>query len=257
MLTDPRFHFEPFRNVFLHLPQAPHCKLCGAPFRGIGGAVLGRFGFTPWPKNPTICQACINGISKFRAGGAEIECSLLFADIRGSTGMAERANATAYASLLHRFYAAGSEAVIEERGILDKYVGDEIVALFIPAFSGPHHAAAAMRAAGRMLELTGHHDPAGPWVAIGIGIHEGLAFVGSVAVGSAVNDFTALGDTVNAAARLASTATAGEVLISESALANAGVVDDGLPRRELHLRGREAPLIVAAARSDTLPLLPT
>jgi adenylate cyclase len=256
VLTDPTVHFEPFRNLFLRLPSSPHCKLCGAPFKGIGGAVMRPMGFRPWPKNPTLCQACMRAISRIPAGGAEIECTLLFADIRGSTGIAERSNSTAYAELLHRFYAAGSDAVIAERGILDKFVGDEIVAIFVPAFSGPRHAGAAIRAAGRMLELTGHGDPGGPWVTIGIGIHEGPAFVGSVAVGPAVNDFTALGDTVNAAARLASEAAAGEVLISESALSNAGIREDGLPRRELRLRGRETPLTVAAAGSDTLPAVP-
>jgi adenylate cyclase len=215
--------------------------------------VLGPFGFRPWPKNPTICQVCLRGIRKFPAGGAEIECTLLFADIRGSTGIAEQSDPTTYASLVRRFYTAGSEAVIHEPGIVDKFVGDEVVALFIPAFSGQRHSGAAIRAAGRMLEMTGHRDPAGAWLGIGIGIHAGPAFVGSVAVGDAVTDFTALGDTVNAGARLASEASAGEVMISEAALANAGTDGAGLPRRTLQLRGRDAALTVASADLATLP----
>ena len=159
--------------------------------------------------------------------------------------------------MLRRFYSVGSEALIAERGIVDKFVGDEIVGLFVPAFAGAWHSRAAIRAAGRMLEMTGHRDPAGTWLEIGIGIHEGTAFVGSVAVGSTVNDFTALGDTVNAAARLASEAAPGEVLISEAALANAGADGTGLARRELQLRGRDASLTVAAAQLATLPRLQT
>ena len=256
MLTDPTVHFEPFRNLFLRLPSSPHCKLCGAPFKGIGGAVLGPMGFRPWPKNPTICQACFRGLSRFPAAGAEVECTLFFADVRGSTGIAEQSDATAYASLLRRFYEASSAAVIEERGILDKFVGDEVVAIFIPAFSGSAHARAAILAARRLLEMTGHRNREGPWLGTGIGIHTGPAFVGSTAVGTAVTDFTALGDTVNATARLASAAAAGEVLISEAALANAHVDVAGLPAKDLQLRGRDAPLRVRVARLDTLPAFP-
>jgi adenylate cyclase len=257
MLTDPAFHFEPLRNFFLRLPSGPHCKLCGAPFNGVGGVLLGPMGFKPWPKNPTLCQACMMFMGKYPPNGAEIECTLLFADVRGSTGMAEQTNPTDYASVLRRFYAVGSEALIAERGIVDKFVGDEVVGLFVPAFAGAQHSAAAFRAAGRMLEMTGHRDAAGAWLNIGIGIHEGTAFVGSVAVGSTVSDFTALGDTVNAAARLAAEAAGGEVLISEAALANAGADGAGLPRRELQLRGRDAPLEIAVAQLATLPQLPT
>ena len=253
VLTDPKYHFEPLRKYFVHLPSAPHCKLCGAPFKGFFGAIMGRFGFRPWPKNPSICQACITDMNRRPAGGAEIPCTLLFADVRGSTGIAERSSATEFASLLHRFYAVGSQAIIEENGIVDKFVGDEVVALFIPVYAGTHHAGRALRCAETLLRQTGHGSADGPWLDIGIGIHSGIAFVGTVAVGGEVTDFTALGDTVNAAARIASSAAAGEVLISEDALANAEIGDVALERRELSLRGRDATLAVRSALVDTLP----
>jgi adenylate cyclase len=252
VLTNPEAHFEPFRNVFLRLPSSPHCKLCGAPFKGPGGLVLGRLGFQPWDKNPTLCRACIKQSSKVGPGGAEVPCSLLFADVRGSTGLAERSTPSDFAALLRRFYAVGSQAVIDQRGIVDKYVGDEVVALFIPAFSGPMHARAAIRSARQLLAEIGYGAQAGPWLEIGIGIHSGLAFVGTVAVGSEVTDFTALGDTVNAAARLGSEAHAGELIVSEAALEVADLRLDETPRRELLLRGREAPLTVRVARLETL-----
>lgn len=247
VLTDPREHFEPMRRYFLRIPSGPHCKICGAPFRGIGGAVLGTLGLRPWPKNPSVCRACIIDMQRRPAGGAEIPCSLLFADIRGSTAMAERQSATEFAALLHRFYAVGSQAIIDESGIVDKFVGDEVVALFIPVYAGQQHARRAVRCADRLLRATGHGDADGPWLQIGIGIHSGNAFVGTVAVGGEVSDFTALGDTVNATARLASLAVAGEILVSEDALENAGLAADGLERRSLSLRGREAPLEVRVA----------
>ena len=255
VLIDPAYHFEPLRKYFIHLPSAPHCKLCGAPFKGIAGAVMGPMGFRPWPKNPSICQACIVDMNKSPAGGAEIPCTLLFADVRGSTGLAERTSATEFASLLRRFYDVGSRAIIDENGIVDKFVGDEVVALFIPVYAGTRHAVRAIRCAHRLLRETGHDREAGPWLQIGIGIHSGIAFVGTVAVGGEVADFTALGDTVNAAARLAAQAAAGEVLVSEDAIANAGADGERLERRELTLRGREAPMLVRVADVGSVGLL--
>jgi adenylate cyclase len=251
-LTDPAYHFEPFRPMFLKLPSPPHCKLCGAPFKGAGGAVMGAMGFRPWDKNPTICRVCISGLNKFTDAGAEIECTLLFADVRSSTAMAERTSATGFASVLRRFYSVGSDAVIAENGIVDKYVGDEVVALFIPAFARPSHSLAAIRSARRLLTATGHGSPSGAWVDLGIGVHTGVAFVGSVAVGGQVTDFTALGDTVNTAARLTSEAAAGEALISDDTLEHAGAVDPSLERRVLQLRGRDEPVIARAANVSTL-----
>jgi adenylate cyclase len=246
VLTDPKQHFEPLRPYFLRIPSAPHCKLCGAPFKGIGGAVMGPLGFRPWPKNPSICTACITDMNRQPPGGAEIECSLLFADIRGSTRLAEQASATDFAALLRRFYAVGSRAIIDQNGIVDKFVGDEVVALFIPVYAGPHHARRALRCATDLLAATGHGSAGGPWLNLGVGIHSGVAFVGTVAVGGEVSDFTALGDTVNAAARLAGEAAAGEVLVSDSALDNAGAQPGGGEHRTLALRGRQAELAVCA-----------
>jgi adenylate cyclase len=252
VLTDPETHFEPYRNFWLRLPSAPHCKLCGAPFKGPGGLVFARLGFQPWEKNPTLCRACIRQANRTGPGGAEVSCTLLFADVRSSTSIAEQSSATEFAALLRRFYAVGSQAVIDERGIVDKYVGDGVVALFIPAFSGPMHARGAIKAARQLLAATGHGGGSTPWIEIGIGVHSGQAFVGTVAVGSEVTDFTALGDTVNAAARLASEARAGECLVSEAALDNAGVRLDDAEQRELGLRGREAPLAVRVAALEHL-----
>jgi class 3 adenylate cyclase len=80
-------------------------------------------------------------------------------------------------------------------------------------------------------------------VPVGVGVHTGVSFVGTVGEGDAV-DFTALGDTVNAAARIASMAGAGELLISEMAAEAAGLDTSGLERRTLELRGREKPVDV-------------
>jgi adenylate cyclase len=251
-LTDPNAHFEPLRGLFRRLPSAPRCKLCGGPFKGLGGVLLRPFGMRPWDKNPTLCVGCFKAMERFGPGGAEIPCTLLFADIRGSTGLAEHSTPSEFAALLSRFYALASQAIIDENGIVDKFVGDEVVALFIPGFSGSRHAAPAIRVARRLLVETGHGEPDGPWLHVGAGIHSGTAFVGAMAVAGEVVNFTALGDTVNAAARLASAAAAGEVLISEGALVVADVDLAGAERRELHLRGREAPIAVRVGTVQSL-----
>ena len=80
-------------------------------------------------------------------GGAEIDCSLLFADVRGSTTLAENMTATEFRRLLDRFYETAARVLFEHEAILDKFVGDEVVAIFVPALTGELHAARAVAAA--------------------------------------------------------------------------------------------------------------
>ena len=111
------------------------------------------------------------------------------------------------------------------------------MALFIPGFAGTDHAADAIAAARALLVLTGN-DGQEPWIPVGAGVHTGRSFVGAVGEDDA-RDFTALGDTVNTAARLASLAEAGEILISAEAATAGGVEIAALERRTLELCGKE------------------
>ena len=122
-------------------------------------------------------------------------------------------------------------------GIVDKFVGDEAVALFIPGFAGKDHAARAVETARELLMETGH-GTGEPWIPVGIGIHTGVSYVGYIGEGDAL-DFTALGDTVNTAARLTSMARAGEIVMSDATATAAGLDTSALERRTLELRGRE------------------
>jgi adenylate cyclase len=162
--------------------------------------------------------------------------SLLFADVRGSTALAENAAAQDFSRLMARFYGAAAGVVDRWDGIVDKFVGDEVVALFIPGFAGSDHAASAIAAAHDLFEATGGCGE-DSWIAIGAAVHTGVAYVGVVGEGDA-RDFTALGDTTNTAARLASSAAAGELLVSSAAALAARLDTSGLERRELRLRGR-------------------
>ena len=232
------------RSILRHIPSSPRCKLCAAPFAGPGAPVMRMIDRGPWAKNPTICGFCFKELEKGR-GGAEIQLSLLFADIRGSTTIGESMEPAAFHRLMSRFYHEMTKILVAHDAVVDKFVGDEVVALFIPALTGADHAGRAVEAARAMLRVTGHGDPAGPWAPLGIGIHTGVAYVGTI--GDTVTDFTALGDTVNVTARLASAAAGGEVLVSADASSLARL-DADLETRRLTLRGRQQPLEVRVLR---------
>jgi adenylate cyclase len=236
MLTGDFPRLQRMRRIWGALPSPPRCKLCNAPFRGPGGVLMRAIAYGPSPLNRRLCKWCIRAAHK-HPGGAEIEISVLFADVRGSTAIAERMLPEEFSRLMARFYGAAAGAIDESDGIVDKFVGDSAVALFIPGFAGNAHAAAAIAAARNLLEQTGNDGPE-PWIPVGAGVHTGKSFVGTVGEGDA-RDFTALGDTVNAAARLTGLAGAGEILISDDAAIASGLLTIGLERRTLELRGRE------------------
>jgi adenylate cyclase len=230
----PRLHR--MRRMWGALPSPPRCKLCNAPFRGPGGVLMRAIAYGPSGLNRRLCKWCLRAVLK-HPGGAEVEISVLFADVRGSTTIAEGMPPEDFSRLMARFYGAAAEVIDEWDGIVDKFVGDAAVALFIPGFAGSDHAAHAIAAARGLLKRTGNNG-AGPRIQIGAGIHTGRSFVGSVGEGDA-RDFTALGDTVNTTARLTGLAQPGEILISADAAIAGGLETDGLERRTLELRGRD------------------
>ena len=223
------------RNVFKRLPSNPRCKLCAAPFTGPGSQVMRMIGKRQAIQNPNVCSTCFTFLATHH-GGAEVEITLLFADIRGSTTIAEGMSSTDYRQLLDRFYTVATKVVFDRGGMVDKFVGDELVAIFAPLFTGELHAIAGVEAAKDLLVATGHTDPGGPWVPVGAGVHSGRTWFGAVGQGSRT-ELTAVGDGVNVAARLASLAKAGEILVTTDAAAAAGL-DPGLARRSLDLKGK-------------------
>jgi adenylate cyclase len=236
LLTGERESIKRMRRVLGAIPSDPRCKLCAAPFGRPGHLLLKPFGFGPSHLNRRLCRTCFRSLDK-KPGGAEVEISLLFADVRGSTGLAEHTPPQEFSRLMARFYGMAAEVVDRWDGIVDKFVGDEVVALFVPAFTGPDHAAKAVAAARELLQATGAEE-GDAWIPVGAGVHTGTAYVGRVGEGDAC-DFTALGDPVNITARLASSAGAGEILVSSAAADAAGFVTADLESRRLELRGRD------------------
>ena len=231
---------EPINHHVYHLfgllPSNPRCKLCAAPFKSWGGTLMRMIGREQSQYNPRFCQPC----DRFdNPGGAEIELTMLFADVRNSTALAEQMSAREFSQLMNRFYTVASKVLIKTDALVDRLMGDEVIGLFIPGFAGQEHPRRAIEAAQELLELTGHRDSGGPWLPVGVGVHTGPAFVGVVG-GTEGNpsDFTALGDNVNVTSRLASQAGQGEILISEAAHNAADLELGKLEQRELELKGK-------------------
>lgn len=239
MLTEGNWNIRNLRPLHSRLPANPRCVNCHAPFKGIGGAALRLLrGTRRSAKNPRYCNDCHGFVEAF-PGGAEVELTMLFVDVRGSTSIAEHMPASDFSHLMNRFYEAAINVLVRSDAFIDKLVGDEVTALFIPGFAGADHAIRAIRAGLRLLQVTGHTSQGEPWVPVGVGIHTGLAWVGSIVGASGEGaDFTALGDNVNIAARLASEAGPGEVLVSQATLDASGVDLGGANPRELALKGK-------------------
>jgi adenylate cyclase len=233
------------RRVLKRIPADPRCRMCGSPFRGPGGPLMRLIGKRPSVSNPNWCTTCLDFMSKHH-GGAEIDGAMLFADIRGSTALAEGMSPGEFHAILDRYFTVGSGVVFKHDGFIDKFVGDELVALFFPLLTGDRFVARAVACAQDLLRATGHDDPSGPWVPVGAGVHAGKAWFGVVGEGAHV-EMTAVGDTVNVAARLAAAAEAGEVLVSTDAAALSDL-DPGLERQSLELKGKELPTEVVRIR---------
>jgi len=237
---------ERFRKRFRFVPASPRCRVCYAPFGGVGGAFLRRRGYVRWPKNPNICQRCIVEFDHVGCRGAEVEMSMLFADVRGATELAGGMSASDFSNLMSRFFRVATTALLDAGALVDKFVGDEVVGLFVPGVAGDDHAGRAIEAAEALLRGVGFDDD--PWVAVGVGVHTGIVYLGLVGDGE-VSDFTAMGDNMNIASRLAGAAGAGEILVSESAALAAGVSHGG-EHRTLTLKGVADRVAVDVIRVD-------
>jgi adenylate cyclase len=217
-----------FMRVMRHMPRDPRCRLCGAPYGGVGGRVMRRFGYGPSRKNPGLCNTCFEMAPM---GGVEMEVGVLFADVRGFTAMSEAMTPDEVAAMLGPFYAAAAK-ILSRSAIIDKLVGDEVMALYLPQLLSKSFEDDMVRDAVELLEQS--------QLRIGIGVDVGTAYVGNVGAGD-VKDFTALGDVVNTASRLQSAAGPGQVVVSERLFAR--LRDDHRSARAttLALKGKSEP----------------
>jgi len=221
------------RRIMRLIPRPPRCKLCNVPFAG-PGRIFRLVGYGRSRKNPNMCTTCFE---RAPVGGAELDVGVLFADLRGYTSLVESASPEEAAALLAPFYSAARDVLMRNEAVIDKLVGDEVMALFIPVFMKEEDPIRKMVDAGiELLEQT-----AAVGLDVGAGADWGLAFVGNVGE-EEVKDFTALGDVVNTAARLQAQAKPAQLIVSERVYEG---VRDRFPaagRVEFDLKGKSAPV---------------
>jgi adenylate cyclase len=160
------------RHVFRAVPSSPRCKVCANPFGGVGGRLFGLAGFRRSRKNPNLCTRCCDMLP---SGGAEVDTAVLFADVRGSTQLGQHAKASDFAELLNRFYRAATRVLLRHDAVIDKMIGDEVMALFVPGICGPDYRRRAVEAAVDVVRSVGYGSAEGPWLTVGAAVNAGRA----------------------------------------------------------------------------------
>jgi len=232
-------------RVFRATPRGPRCKLCDAPFGVPGNVLFGLMGRSRSRKNPRFCKGCFEHAP---LGGLEAEVGVLFADMRGFTSLAEGQAPEETARLMNRFYALATEILSGHDAVIDKLMGDEVMALFLPAFAGSAFMQKMASAGEDLLRGVGYGSKDGAWLPLGVGLDFGPAFVGNVGSG-VVKDFTAIGDVVNTAARLQGRAAPGEIVMSERVYQEVSSRYPQARSVQLELKGKRVPV---AARVVTV-----
>lgn len=181
-------------------------------------------------------------------GGQRGEITTLFADLRGFTAFSETVPPEQLVSVLNRYLAAAAEAILNEGGTIDKFLGDAVMAWFNAPIPQPDHTLRAVRAglAIRQAVAALHEelDP-GERLAMGVGIHCGEAVLGLVGTQRRL-DYTAVGDSVNTARRLQEAAAAGQLLVSGEVAARVRRQVRLRALKGLRLEGKERPVEVFA-----------
>ena len=220
------------RHILRVLPHDPRCKFCNAPFQGVGAMIVRvLFGKQRSALNPRYCNLCEIASREF-PGGAEVEMSMLFIDIRGSTALSEKMSPTEFSQVINRFYAAATKVIVEEDGLVEKLAGDEVAAFWGAGFAGPDYIKRTINVAQKLLRVMEQQK-----IPVGIGVHAGTAYFGAMGTTEGLTDISAKGEEVNTAARLASKAATGEIIVSEQALQKTDMDSSQLESRSLELKG--------------------
>jgi len=230
----------------LHIP---------VPLRGPASLPFRLFGIRPSRMNPNTCTFCELMFTRImKARKIPVDVSVLFADLRGYTALSQSLPPDAVSSLLDAFYDESAEAIWDYDGLLNKTIGDAVMALFNFPIQQPNHAEQAIRAGREILRrwearrrtlLLDHAALGETELGVGIGIDSGVASFGEF--GRAHRDLTAIGPVVNTAARAQAAAATGEILVTRAVLDRVGrdlVKGEG---REYRLKGFATPVQLYAA----------
>ncbi len=174
--------------------------------------------------------------------GEQREITVLFADIRGFTGLAERLTPVEVVELLNRYLGLATDVIFRNNGTIDKFMGDAVMALFGAPVPIPGHPLLAVRAALAMQEAFARlpaNDSSR--ASFGIGINTGEGIVGTIGAPRLMS-YTAIGDVVNVAARLQSEARPGEILIGADTHRQVAATIEAEPLGTIYVKGRLAPV---------------
>ncbi|HLC26281.1 MAG TPA: adenylate/guanylate cyclase domain-containing protein [bacterium] len=195
---------------------------------------------------PQVVEAILSEKQKLKLSGYRQEVTILFADIRGFTELAESLEPEAVVSLLNGYFSLMVDVVLKYEGTLDKFVGDNVMAVFGAPISREDDTERALRAAIEMqAEMVGfnsareqaNQEP----IHMGIGINTGIAVVGNVGSEKRM-DYTVIGDAVNVADRIQNLSRGGEILVSEQTYRKVSKVIRGRPLSSGRVRGRVNPV---------------
>jgi adenylate cyclase len=242
-------------------PPSTICKGCWQqmrvpiPLRGLASIPFRAFGIRPSRMNPNTCTVCELMFTRvMKARKITVDVSVLFADLRGYTALSQSLSPDAVSSLLDAFYDECAAAIWEYDGLLNKTVGDAVMAIFNFPIRHDNHPGQAVLAAHEIQRRCGARREAllaenvglgGSDFGVGIGIDSGSASFGEF--GRSLRDLTAIGTVVNTAARAQSAADAGEILVTQAVHNRAGRDVVGSKGREYSLKGFDAPIRLYAA----------
>ena len=193
-----------------------------------------------------VVKQMLENPESFKLGGTSQTITILFADIRGFTRIAEHVNPEKIVNLLNRYFSAMTEIIFAHGGTLDKYLGDGLMALFGAPTATPDDASNALNAAvamqRRLLGINRElRDEGLAEIGVGMGLHTGEAIVGYIG-SDRRSEYTAIGDTVNTSSRLESNARGGEILISDATARAAHSRYKLKPREPIMVKNRQQPV---------------
>jgi adenylate cyclase len=218
------------------------------PIRGPLSLPLRLVGIRISRMNPNLCTVCETMFTRVkRRKQIVVPATVLFADLRGYTALSQNTESADLLDMLHEFMDECAAAVWKRDGIVNKFIGDAMLAIFnFPILREDHVQRAAQAAQDiqrRWTERTAAMVTDGrASLGLGIGIHTGLASIGEI--GTAYKDFTIIGPVVNMASRLQAAASPGEILASPDVYARLAETFPAGPSRECHLKGIELPVRV-------------
>ena len=196
--------------------------------------------------SPNLVDQVVKGKLQLEKGGALSEVTMLFSDIRGFTSMSESRAPQEIVRLLNEYFELMVDVLFKYEGTLDKFVGDEIVALFGAPVPMPKAELKAVECALDMMKALKEFnrmrvDEGQPEIHVGIGINTGQVVTGAIGSSRALQ-YTAIGDAVNTASRLCSVAKAGEVILSEATYLKLKHEVAAVPLPPVRLKGKSEEL---------------